>query len=108
MDYEGRNYTGLLRHLTLALIVLGFVTTHTKRLRGEKPAGDGGAGVPGAEPEVRSGVPPTARCPRRPAHQRGHPVLPAAECSSRQVPQEAAAQMRAVDQRCTVNSPEKS
>ena len=28
MDYEGRNYTGLVRHLTLALIVLGFVTTH--------------------------------------------------------------------------------
>ena len=24
-DYEGRNYTGLMRHLTLALIVLGFV-----------------------------------------------------------------------------------
>ncbi len=23
MDYEGRNYTGLMRHLTLALVVLG-------------------------------------------------------------------------------------
>jgi SRSO17 transposase len=52
MDYEGRNYTGLVRHLTLALIVLGFVATHTERLRGEKSTGDGRAGVPGAEPAV--------------------------------------------------------
>jgi SRSO17 transposase len=46
MDYEGRNYTGLVRHLTLALIVLGFVATHTEQLRGEKPGGDRGAGLP--------------------------------------------------------------
>jgi SRSO17 transposase len=52
MDYEGRNYIGLMRHLTLALIVLGFVATHTERLRGEKPAGDGRASVPGVEPAV--------------------------------------------------------
>jgi SRSO17 transposase len=37
MDYEGRDYTGLLRHLILALTVLGFVATHTERLRGENP-----------------------------------------------------------------------
>jgi hypothetical protein len=37
MDDEGRNYTGLLRHLTLALIVLGFVATHAERLRGKNP-----------------------------------------------------------------------
>ena len=41
MHYEGRDYTGLIRHLTLALVVLGFVAAHTERLRGEKPAGDG-------------------------------------------------------------------
>jgi SRSO17 transposase len=52
MDYEGRNYIGLMRHLTLVLIVLGFVATHTERLRGEKPTGDGRAGVPGVEPAV--------------------------------------------------------
>jgi SRSO17 transposase len=69
MDYEGRHYTGLLRHLTLALIVLGFVATHTERLRGEKSAGDRGAGVPGAEPAVRGHVPATARDPRGTAHQ---------------------------------------
>jgi SRSO17 transposase len=91
MDYEGRNYTGLARHLTLALIVLGFVTTHTERLRGEKPPRDRGAGVPGVEPAVRDGVPPAARSPRGASHQRGHPVPPAAERPGRQVPQEAAA-----------------
>ena len=57
LDYEGRNYAGLMRHLTLALIVLGFVATHTERLRGEKSPGDRRAGVPGSEPAVPSGVP---------------------------------------------------
>jgi SRSO17 transposase len=90
MDYEGRDYTGLLRHLILALVVLGFVATHTGRLRGEKPPGDRRAGVPGAEPAVRGGVPPAAR-PRGAAHQYRHPVPPEAERPGRQVPQEAAA-----------------
>ena len=101
MDYEGRNYTGLVRHLTLALVVLGLVATHTERLRGEKPAGDGGAGLPGAEPAVRGGLPPPAGRPRGAAHQRCHPLPPAAERSGRQVPQEAAASVCAVDPRCT-------
>src|SRR5215204_6139497 len=91
MDYEGRSYTGLVRHLTLALVVLGFVATHTQRLRGEKPGGDGGTGVPGAEPAVRGRVPATARDPRGAAHQRRHPIPPAAKHSGRQVPQETAA-----------------
>ena len=91
MDYEGRHYTGLVRHLTLALVVLGFVATHTERLRGEKPGGDGGAGVPGTEPAMRGAVPPAARGPRGAAYQRRHPIPPEAERSGRQVPQEAAA-----------------
>lgn len=37
MHYEGRDYTGLIRHLTLSLIVLGFVAAHTERLRGKNP-----------------------------------------------------------------------
>jgi SRSO17 transposase len=58
--YEGRNYTGLMRHLMLCLVALGFVAEQTERLRGEKPGGDGGAGVPGAEPALRgvAGEPP--------------------------------------------------
>jgi SRSO17 transposase len=91
MDYEGRDYTGLLRHLTLALVVLGFVATHTERLRGEKPAGDGRAGVPGVEPAVPGGVPQAAGHPRGAAHQRRHPVPPGAERSGHPVPQETAA-----------------
>jgi SRSO17 transposase len=51
--YEGRNYTGMMRHLVLCLVTLGFVAEQAERLRGEKPGGDAGAGVPGAEPTVR-------------------------------------------------------
>jgi SRSO17 transposase len=91
MDYEGRDYTGLLRHLTLALVVLGFVATHTQRLRGEKSTGDSRAGVPGVEPAVRGGVPAAAGRRRGAAHQRRHLLPPEAERSSRQVPQETAA-----------------
>jgi SRSO17 transposase len=91
MDYEGRDYTGLVRHLTLALVVLGFVAAHTERLRGEKPVGDGRAGVPGAEPAVRGGVPTAAGRPRGAAHQRRDPLPPEAERPGRQVTSEGAA-----------------
>lgn len=56
LDYEGRNYKGLVMHLTLALLVLGFVTIQTQQLRGKKSGGDSGAGVPCVEPAVRGGV----------------------------------------------------
>jgi SRSO17 transposase len=46
--FEGRGYPALLRHLGLCLVALAFVAEHTERLRGEKPRGDAGAGVPGA------------------------------------------------------------
>jgi SRSO17 transposase len=81
MHYEGRDYTGLARHLTLALVVLGFVAEHTERLRGEKPASDGRAGMPGVEPAVRGGVPPPAWRPRGAAHRGGHPLPPASKCA---------------------------
>jgi SRSO17 transposase len=74
MHYEGRDYTGLMRHLVLGLVVLGFVAVHTERLRGEKPAPDDGAGVPGAEPAVPGAVPPAAWGPGDPAHQRRAPI----------------------------------
>src|SRR3954452_12045971 len=61
MHYEGRDYTGLRRHLTLALVVLGFVATHTERLPGEKPAGEGLAVVPGVDPAVCCAFPPAPR-----------------------------------------------
>jgi SRSO17 transposase len=91
MHYEGRDYTGLARHLTLALIVLGFVATHTERLRGEKPTGDRGAGVPGTEPAVRGRVPPAAGRPRGAPHRRGHLLPPAAQRAGHKLSQKAAA-----------------
>jgi SRSO17 transposase len=52
--FEGRNYVALRRHLSLCVAMMAFVAEHTQRLRGEKPTGDGGAGVPGVEaPEPR-------------------------------------------------------
>ena len=91
MHYEGRQYVGLERHLILATIVLGFVAEQTQRLRGEKSAGDGGAGVPSVEPAVRdyaasspgrTGAPPSERCA---------PVSPTPQRRGRPVPQETAA-----------------
>jgi SRSO17 transposase len=76
--YEGRDYTGLMRHLVLGLVVLGFVAIHTERLRGEKPARDDGAGVPGVEPAVPGRVPPPPWGPGHAAHQRGDSVPSAA------------------------------
>lgn len=59
MDYEGRKYRGLIRHLTMCLVVLAFVAEATESLRGEKSTGDGGAGVPEAERWLRpSAAPP--------------------------------------------------
>lgn len=69
--YEGRQYVGLVRHLVLTLVVLGFVAAHTERLRGEKPGPDAGAGVPGVERPVREPAPPAARGRGNPAHERG-------------------------------------
>jgi SRSO17 transposase len=51
--FEGRSYVGLMRHLLLCLVTLTFVAGQAEGLRGEKPGGDGGAGVPGAELGVR-------------------------------------------------------
>jgi SRSO17 transposase len=91
MHYEGRDYTGLTRHLILALVVLSFVAAHTERLRGEKPAGDGGAGVPGIEPSLCGAVPPSARHPGGAAYQPGHLLLPTPQRASSEVTQKAAA-----------------
>jgi SRSO17 transposase len=47
--YEGRRYRGWIRHMMLCQLVLLFVAEQTERLRGEKSAGDQGAGVAGSE-----------------------------------------------------------
>jgi SRSO17 transposase len=94
MHYEGRQYVGLVRHLILTLVVLGFVAVHTERLRGEKCGGDGGAGVPGAERGVPTAVPEATGRARRAARRGGHPVPPAAERAGDPIPQGTAAEVR--------------
>ena len=89
--YEGRQYVGLVRHLALALIVLAFVAIHTDRLRGEKPAGGGGAGVPGAERALRHLIPPAPGDGRAASCRRGDPLSPAPQRAGDPVPQEPAA-----------------
>lgn len=91
LHYEGRDYTGLVRHLILALVVLGFVATQTERLRGEKSAGDGGAGVPGVKPAVRDDVSSAARCSRSAARKRSHLLPPTTKRPGDEIPQETAA-----------------
>jgi SRSO17 transposase len=76
--FEGRSYVGLLRHLTLGCLTLTFVSGQAARLRGEKPGGDGGAGVPGAElglPGLAGGL---AGDEPAAVHGRGHWLPPAA------------------------------
>jgi SRSO17 transposase len=89
--YEGRQYVGLVRHLVLALIVMAFVSIHTDRLRGEKPAGNNGTGVPGAQRTVRDVIPPAAGHGRVVPCRRGDPLSPAPQRASGPVPQETAA-----------------
>jgi SRSO17 transposase len=52
-DFQGRGYVGLMRHLTLCLMMLTFAAGQAERLRGGKSGGDVGAGLPGLEPAVR-------------------------------------------------------
>ena len=91
MHYEGRHYDGLIRHLILALVVMGFVATHTERLRGKKPAPDAGAGLPGAERALRGVAAETPVDPRGQASGAGHSVSPATQPASRRFPQKTAA-----------------
>jgi SRSO17 transposase len=51
--YEGRKYLGLMRHMALCQLTLLFIAEQTRRLRGEKPAVDEGAGGAGAERDLR-------------------------------------------------------
>ena len=91
MHYEGRDYTGLMRHLILALVVLGFVATQTERLRGEKSAGECGASMPGAQPAVCVAAASSSAGSADAACQRGHLLSPAKKRASSKVPQETAA-----------------
>ena len=89
--YEGRQYVGLVRHLILNLVVLGFVSIHTDRLRGEKPARDDGTGVPGVECALHVDVPTPAWDAGDAACRAGDPLPPKAERTGHTITQETAA-----------------
>ena len=91
MDFEGRKYTGLLRHLFLSLVVLGFVAIQTDRLRGEKSGVDAGASVCGVEPAVRGVVDPSSGRIGSPACGTRDSIPPDAKRHRPEVPQKAAA-----------------
>lgn len=80
--FEGQNYVALMRHLTLCCVTLTFVAGQAERLRGEKPGGDGGAGVPGAEHGVRGLAGGAAGDESVTEHGGGHRLPPAAEPGS--------------------------
>ena len=84
--YEGTNYTGLMRHQLLCLLMLTFVAGHTERLRGGKSGGDTGAGVQCVEPAEPgvAGEPPGDDSPPAPACY--HHLPPAAEPSRTRIP----------------------
>jgi SRSO17 transposase len=91
MHFEGRQYVGLVRHLILVLLVMGFVSIHTDRLRGEKSPGEYGAGVPGAEPQVRPVAAPPPGHRGSSSDRLGDPLPPAPQRAGHSVPQAAAA-----------------
>jgi SRSO17 transposase len=91
MHFEGRDYLGLIRHLVLALLVLGFVATHTERLRGGKSTDHRGAGVPGVKPALRETFSPPSGSSRVAPHQRGHLLPPTKESASSDLSQKTAA-----------------
>jgi SRSO17 transposase len=80
--YEGRNYTALMRHQTLCLLMLTFVAGHTERLRGEKSGGDDGAGLQCLEP-AELGVAGEPAWDHAPPAPTGHHRLPPTTESSR-------------------------
>ena len=92
--YEGRNYTALMRHQTLCLLMLTFVAGHTERLRGEKPGGDDGAGLQRLEPAEPgvAGEPAGDYPPQAETHDPGLP--PKAQPGRPPIPPEAAPQAK--------------
>jgi SRSO17 transposase len=91
MHYEGRQYVGLVRHLMMALVVLGFVAEQTQRLRGEKPGGDSRASVPRSQPALPSDARSSPPRPDAKAPERSHLLPSATKRTGDQVPHEAAA-----------------
>ena len=89
--YEGRQWVGLVRHLVRSLVVLGFVSIHTDRLRGGKSARDDGAGVPGVERAMCDNIPAATQESGPAASRTCDSLPPTTEPTGHEVAQEAAA-----------------
>ena len=76
--FEGRNYTALMRHLTLCLITRTFVAGQAEGLRGEKSGGDGGASLPRPQPRLCPLAADPAGDEFPAIHRGGHLLPPAA------------------------------
>lgn len=83
--YEGQDYEALLRHLTLCQLALTFAAEQAARLRGEKPGGDHGAGLPGAEHPERPLAGAAARHGAAAVYHRDDSVPPAPQPASARI-----------------------
>jgi len=77
--FEGQSYTALMRHLTLCLLMLGFVAEQAAGLRGEKCGGDGRAGLPRAAGAAAAVAGAPARHDGVALHVGGNPLPPEAQ-----------------------------
>jgi SRSO17 transposase len=77
--YEGRDYTGLRRHLLLCMLMLTFAADQADRLRGEKSGGDDRTGVSGVEHDQRELVGNPARYGSSDVHGGYHPISSATQ-----------------------------
>ena len=84
--FEGRHYLGLQRHLTLCLVMLSFAAEQAAGLRGEKPGGDDGAGVPGVERAERGLAGAGAWDKSCAEHGLHHPVPPTTQPARARIP----------------------
>jgi SRSO17 transposase len=79
--YEGRNYNGLIRHMTLCQLVLLFAAEQTGRLRGEKSGVDDRADGPSAQHAVQRLAAASIKADPNRADGGDHPVSSGEESS---------------------------
>jgi SRSO17 transposase len=77
--FEGQDYTALMRHLTLCLVMMTFVAEQAARLRGGKSGGDSGASVRGAQRGIAPVASANATKQRSRLQGDGDPVPPEAK-----------------------------
>lgn len=77
--YEGRNYTGLMRHQIGCLTVMAFTSLHTERLREKKSGSDHGTNVPRLEGPMLDAAGPAPGHESNPIHGRSDRLSPQGE-----------------------------